>query len=1352
MKPTQRIGAMLLISSMLLTGVSVAEEPSNPPAATEALVTAAPTEAPTATPAPENPTEAPTATPAPENPTDAPSATPAPENPTDEPTATPAPENPTDAPTATPDPENPTDAPSATPDPENPTDEPTATPAPENPTDEPTATPAPENPTDAPTATPDPENPTDEPTATPDPENPTDEPTATPDPENPTDEPTATPDPENPTDEPTATPEIPTCDVEGCAHISQDENGLDYPLCRYGRYLLDEEDAYSVATLSNDLRIVDLNRADVTFYRSGQYALIGDRKGAAVRVVKNRAAILELRGASIDTLTVEANAVVYIRAADNSLASIKKLEVASGAAVIFSEGGAISIGTVNSKGDISVEGTNLFADLTEMNGRARYAFSASGVQSVLVEGERYAWAVTPDADGKLYLWLKRPGEGMQWTATVTEGTMTLRQTAKAPSGDAGSITPGERNTLKSGTVYTLSGDIAEGTVLEIMESGVTVILDGTTSAGTLIEAGAPYDLIVRGDTILDGRGQMPLMGSAPKITVDGLLSVQGQLPNGTKVLSGVVICSDAPDGYTAWAISVPLARQKVTLDGTAMPLLMTPAGELLLPALADDATYSISADADTIVIETVHAQVLTFNLSENAPNADAGDASRFIVNGQNGYLDGAIHSSGAAASATLRNVQLNSASSVLRVENGALSATLTGSCALLSDGAPIALDNAQVSLNVESGRLVLRNQNDLTGITLRGNVRVEPESDAPHTVVTIRDAQGNPVPNKALTVVIGGSQYRYTTHFDGTLQLWGFGDLTGQDIAATDGETVYSAVIAGKSSSAVTGLEISDIAATDNEDGTLTITFKTTGAKSAGVQVYAGEAPASMPDTYRADAKQYAADGNTVTISGLSTGDVVIYRVYASAEENVTLTESNADGFSFSEECFHVHRVKWVPSRTANTTYNAMTYRPRMTLPETASITYSGNNLVGGLPFYVGSYVMHVKIPEGDPIYLPGTVDVAFSIQKIPLTICPDANQQKNEGEADPARFTFTSIGLLDGDVVSGILKREPGEEAGNYNFVLTGLSAADYYTLRLMDDAPQFTILPTEPSWWGGGGERLNPVQQVIERSDGRKMFVTITTQEQLVLSYSELGSVVRNTADDQPRPFTPSLTWNKKTDEVLLRISAEAELNKDAGYVTDSYGNPVYGARTLRFGYMSLRYMNNAGIDAISFSNKNAAVILRLSDFLSADMEKAIKQAGGNLTTTLFRVTIEPVDLPDGAVTGGWNIRAEMVIDRKPTDISGLLPNAQVAVDMEVVAKLLTNLDRYDEKTFDKHFTLRRGAQTQESVFVAPYQDDELEKVAYPSVLFASRYLLMPLAESGVVDVVMVPIEEDAADGSAG
>ena len=309
-------------------------------------------------------------------------------------------------------------------------------------------------------------------------------------------------------------------------------------------------------------------------------------------------------------------------------------------------------------------------------------------------------------------------------------------------------------------------------------------------------------------------------------------------------------------------------------------------------------------------------------------------------------------------------------------------------------------------------------------------------------------------------------------------------------------------------------------------------------------------------------------------------------------------------------------------------------------------------------------------------------------------------------------------------------------------------MSAADYYTLKLADDAAEFTILPSDINGGGGGGERLTPVQQSIERKDGRKMFVTITTQEQLVLSYSELGSVVRNTPDDKARPFTPSLVWNSETDEVLLRISAEAELNKDGGYVTDSYGSPVYGSRTLRFGYMSLKYMNNAGVDCISFSNKNAAVMLRLTDFLSEDMEKAIKQAGGNLTTTVFRITIEPVDLPDGAVSGGWNVRTEMVINRNYIDISSLLPNASVLVSLEPVAKLLTSLDRYDEKTFSEGFLLRMNAVNQESMFIAPYQDDELTKVPFTSILFSDRYLIIPLTEAGTADIAAAPVpEEDAS-----
>ena len=59
------------------------------------------------------------------------------------------------------------------------------------------------------------------------------------------------------------------------------------------------------------------------------------------------------------------------------------------------------------------------------------------------------------------------------------------------------------------------------------------------------------------------------------------------------------------------------------------------------------------------------------------------------------------------------------------------------------------------------------------------------------------------------------------------------------------------------------------------EQKTITATEETAAAKAEDIQ------PEKTADTsaYRADAKQYAADGNSVTIIGLNTGDVVIYRV-----------------------------------------------------------------------------------------------------------------------------------------------------------------------------------------------------------------------------------------------------------------------------------------------------------------------------------------------------------------------------------------------------------------------------------------------------------------------------------------
>lgn len=1332
MKYTQRAGAMLLAASMLLTTAAIAEEVPETPEASPVVTASEAPAVPEVTEVPEalEVTEAPATPEAPET-TDAPAET---EVPVETPTAAPvviATPDATDVPETTDAPEamtesEATDAPEATETPEA-TEAPDATDVPEA-TDVPDATDAPEA-TDVPDAT-------DVPEATDIPDN-----TTTP-------EPTEVPWDESQCEHITLDcAQAPKCDIEGCQHIGVDVNGLEIPFCSAGRWLLDQQDGLGIALYSNAQKTIDLNRADAAFYRSGEYALIGnERPSAAVRVIRNRAAVLTLRSATVGTLTVEEGATVYLHVQSGTTATIQRLNIQSGATVIFSQGGTLNVGSVQSSGAVYVQGASVNATMTESAGRVRCTFAADGVQNVLVEGENATWRVTPDENGKVYLWLPRASEGMSWTPTVSDGTMTLRQTADVPKGNVGTVIQGQRNTLTADTTYILKGDVQEGTVLEIMESGVTLVLEDVSYQGTLVEAGKEYQLVIRGETILDGEEDMPLLGSDPTIAIDGLLSVSGELPSGTKITSGVAFLSHPLNGWTAWKVFTPLSRQTVTLDGEALPLLMTLEGDLLLPPLKQDCIYSINATADAIAVETVQQQVLTFAMSSNAPTAEAGDAERFIVHGGEGYVDGYIHAAGASSTVTMSGVKLQSGESVLRVENGAMYVTLSGDNALISDStAPIALQNATLTLTVDTGRLVLRGQKSLSGITLRGNIMTDDDVAKGCTTITVRDEQGNPVPNKTLAVLLNGETHQYTTHFDGKLRLWGFDNLSGTDVAITDGETVYTAVITGTSGDAVTGLEITDIQTKDMPDGTMVITIQTNGAKTVGVQLYAGEAPASMPDTFAADAQHYLAQDGKVTVSGLNKGDVVIFRAYASAAEDVELTAENADGFSFSEECFHVHRVKWTPSNTANTTYNAQTYRPRMTLPETAKITYSGNRLVGGLPFYVGSYVMHVVIPEGDPLYLADTVDVAFNIQKISLVICPDANQQKNEGEADPVSFTYTSTGLLAGDVITGVLTREMGEEAGNYPFVITGLSAPDYYTIRLMDDAPEFTIMPTDTGWgWWGGGDRLTPVQQTIERSDGRKLFVTINTQEQLILSHSELGSVVRNTEDEQVRPFTPSLSWNKETDEVLLRISAEAELNKDAGYVTDSYGNPVWGSRTLRMGYMSLRYMNNAGVDAICFSNKNAAVMLRIEDFLSAEMEKAIKQAGGNLTSTSFRITIEPVNMPDGAVDGAWNIRAEMYINRQYFDITPYLPGAQVLVSVEPVAELLKTLDRYDEKTFSQLFALRTDGVQQESVFVAPYQDEELTLVSFPSIMFSSRYLTMPLDKNGTFDIMMVPLPE--------
>jgi len=1279
----------LVLALCLLVGGAWAESVTTPsdveqsPATQTEVPTEAPTEAPT-----EEITEAPTEAPT-EEITEAPT-----EAPTEEIT-----EAPTEAPT-----EEITEAPT-----EAPTEEITKAPT-EAPTEEIT-----EAPTEAPTG---------EVT-----ELPSESPTVEPTPE-PWDESLC--DHMNPDCE-----QAPDCDVLDCPHVTQDVHGLDVPACSLGLWLLDAVERSGISTYSVRSLTIDLNAADAKIYRSGAYTVKGgeQRPGASLWIAGGRAVVLNLQDVTLDALTMEDKGVLSLRFAGES--AIGSLRIGGESEVTFAGPGALSIDGMSLGGNTraSVERGSLKANFPEQGGKVLTTFPAQGAATATVHEDTLA--AQPHADGSFYLWLPAAEPGMKWVSALEGTVLAITQEADVPAEIPAVIVPGQDNVLLGGKTYTLAGEVPAGTHLTIQESGVTVVLDGATASGTLIDASCAYTLHVKGSSTIDA-----LSGGPVTIINEGLLTVRGALPQDAALLSGAYVLPQPPAGYAALDAGFALENQRLTVKGAEHPLLMNAAGQLLLPQPAQGMIWAITLDNGVISAIEAEEGAKAFTLTKDAPVADAAGAKEFTVTGDGSFVDGHITAVGASASASFRDVRLQSGEAVLRLDGEQLSVSLSGNNTLSStSGDAISLANGSaLSLNVTSGRLLIRSQSQVEGISLYGNILFEPEPDMPHTRLMIRDRSGNPVPNRSLTVIIGGQTYHYTTQYDGSLHLWGLGDIDGQEVAATDGEEVFTAVIMGGEAEMTTGLDLTGgIAFASQADGSLSMTWQVEGAGSSGVQLLWGESAMEMADTFVHGAQQLLGDGQSVTVNGIPAGSVVTARLYATASEGAVLTEESADGFQFSEVFHYVHRGQWRTDKNADATYTGKPYRNPIQVPDGADVTYSGN-LTDGRPVNVGRYTMHVTIPEGNPLYLPGTADIDFEIKKIRLTISPAPNQQKYMHRPEP-EFVYTVSGLMEGDAVTGLLSREPGEEPGEYGWVLDSLVVPDYYTLRLDGEAMPFLIIPLAPLGGILVDEIMHPVVQQIMLRDGRRLSVTLHAQESVTISGSVLGQLVRN-EKDAARVFTPSLHWNERTDEVLLHLRAEPEQNRDQGYKTDSRGNVLWGTRVLRVGYMGLTHMQKMGITALCLEHNGAAVLVRVEDFLTQELEKAIKASGGNLTSTVFRITLEPVTvMPEGIrpVTQGWHIRAVMGEGNREQEISAYLPSLTVLVDMEGVAEMLENADRYAEEAFPAQFTLAtEKGETLPSTFVAPFQADELDKADFPSMMSVNRYLMAEIKGEATVYAV--------------
>ena len=132
-----------------------------------------------------------------------------------------------------------------------------------------------------------------------------------------------------------------------------------------------------------------------------------------------------------------------------------------------------------------------------------------------------------------------------------------------------------------------------------------------------------------------------------------------------------------------------------------------------------------------------------------------------------------------------------------------------------------------------------------------------------------------------------------------------------------------------------------------------------------------------------------------------------------------------------------------------------------------STFTYNVNGLVGEDSLSgelsrqegenVGNYGIILGTLTAGQNYIIDFVGANFKINQKIIDVYPDT-LSKIYGQADPL-FTYSSSALIDGDAFTGVLNREAGENAGEYNITIGTLSAGGNYNIDF--NASLFTILP---------------------------------------------------------------------------------------------------------------------------------------------------------------------------------------------------------------------------------------------------------------------------------------------------
>ena len=132
---------------------------------------------------------------------------------------------------------------------------------------------------------------------------------------------------------------------------------------------------------------------------------------------------------------------------------------------------------------------------------------------------------------------------------------------------------------------------------------------------------------------------------------------------------------------------------------------------------------------------------------------------------------------------------------------------------------------------------------------------------------------------------------------------------------------------------------------------------------------------------------------------------------------------------------------------------------------KTPAVTVTIGGVTVDATEYTVSYADHVNAgtatvtvddkPGGNYAFAP--VSETFEIGKATVTVTA-ADQTKGYGDADP-ELTYTAVGLVGSDGISGTLGRTAGEDVGDHAILLGSLDAGSNYTFVLADNGAKLTI-----------------------------------------------------------------------------------------------------------------------------------------------------------------------------------------------------------------------------------------------------------------------------------------------------